>query len=158
MYHAQMDGMSIPIMSRDMVRFYTDVGTMSHRPINHGDYVSYLARLDKQKAITFWKSHLASSKPCMFPKLAMTLLDTEPTSRVKSIRCMSTFQARILRYYEFCKTENQVNSVQVGLGSGSSIKGFCRNHGVSMTSSSLLHVVWALVLRQYAGTDSTVLG
>jgi amino acid adenylation domain-containing protein/non-ribosomal peptide synthase protein (TIGR01720 family) len=94
----------------------------------YSDYIKYIQDRPIEIALDFWKGHLANIEPCHFPILH------DETSEVKE-----------LGYILF--------DLRVAPGQ---LRTFCDATGVTM--STILQMVWGLVLRCYTGSDQVCFG
>ena len=130
--HAIIDAPSMALMLRDFSLAYD--GRLSEKPRAplYSVYISYLFRepSNADGDLEFWKTYLNGVSPCYFPA-------SKDGSKVKP--------------------PGQLRSVAVELGGmGSVLREFCKRHNVTL--ANLFHVVWALQLRHYVGTDSVSFG
>ncbi|KAK4124725.1 non-ribosomal peptide synthetase [Parathielavia appendiculata] len=92
------------------------------------DYVAYIQSQPRIESIRYWKHYLAGAEPCMFP----TLTDGE------------------------AEGERSLGAHAITLSNLDKINNFCGSS--SITLSTLLQFVWALVVRSYTGADEVLFG
>ena len=132
--HAMVDAVSTSIIMRDLEWLYDhdsiEQPTISlNPPSRYRDYVTYLAHLDHEDGLGFWKSHLGGIEPCVFPRLQDS---TEGIGK------------QHLQY------------VPIELGDLDGHRRFCLQHGVTL--ATIARLAWALVLRAFTGSDDVCFG
>ncbi|GKZ66226.1 nonribosomal peptide synthase [Aspergillus niger] len=131
--HALLDGVSLRIIEQDLVKAYYN-NLPSSLP-DYRDYVTYLrAKGDTEISLSYWKKYLEGAQPCLFPRLRDSTAAVTDVSEPKAT----------------------VDFVSLDLGPPKSLDQLCETHCLSLTA--ILHVVWAIVLQQYTGTDSVCFG
>lgn len=125
--------MSLRIIEQDLVKAYYN-NLPSSLP-DYRDYATYLrAKGDTEISLSYWKKYLEGAQPCLFPRLRDSRAAVTDVSEPKAT----------------------VDFVSLDLGPPKSLDQLCETHCLSLTA--ILHVVWAIVLQQYTGTDSVCFG
>lgn len=127
--HALIDAASMQILKRDLILAYDKELSTEHAP-SYREYIAYLQGKDLEADQDYWHERMKGATPCLFPGLNDDMVTSEDATAI--------------------------DSVQLDIAPHSSLQSFCQKHGIAITN--LVHVVWALVLRQYLGTDSTCFG
>ncbi|KAI1478853.1 lysergyl peptide synthetase 1 [Daldinia eschscholtzii] len=128
--HALVDGHSLFIIKRDLVLAYEGHLLSSPVPSPYREYLSYVQKITSQNASKdYWKSYLKGVVPCHFPSLKDS--DSENPSQ-------------------------PFGSFTLSLGETAKLTQFCENHKLAL--SSVLHVVWAIVVQRYTAADEVCFG
>lgn len=124
--HALTDGTSMAILIRDLNLAYR--GRLNVQAPLYADYIEYLQRQDRSRALEYWKTYLADISPCQLPLLSSA-------SQVK---------------------HSEHHSLPVRLGDISSLRRFCADR--SITLANLFQVAWGLVLKSYTSSNDICFG
>lgn len=127
--HALVDGHSLFIIKRDLAMAYEGRLTSSPPP-PYRDYIAYLqnGHSPKQSA-EYWRSYVAGMVPCLFP---------------------------ILKDLDAQDSPQPFEAVTLELGTTTDLTQFCEKHKLAL--SSVLHVVWAIVVQRYTAMDEVCFG
>ena len=126
--HAISDGSSMPILLRDLAEAYAGIVEVGKTRSRYSDYIAHLQSIPGEEGLNYWKEYLADVEPCLFPALVDGA--TEPSRDLGS---------------HIFKLEQAFD-----------LQAFCKNLGVTL--SSVLQLVWALVVRCYTGSDEVCFG
>lgn len=130
--HALIDGSSLGILLHDLSLAYQDKLSLNEADLPlYRDYVEYIQSLPMETSVAYWDKYLQNARPCHFP----ILRDDHDQVAQRS-------EANTVASIDACFDIEP-----------SSIKNFCRTHG--LTHASLFQVAWALVLRTYVGSSSS---
>ena len=127
--HTIIDGQSMSVIFRDLALAYEGILPEGSGPL-YSDYIGYLQSKPIDMGIDYWKAYLADVVPCDFPVLNDGLLPS--AKQLHSLR-LDFDSLQLLDLQTFCKA-----------------RGF--------TFSNILHVAWALTLRNYTGSDDPCFG
>ncbi|KAL9588991.1 MAG: hypothetical protein Q9203_002206, partial [Teloschistes exilis] len=127
--HALIDGSSTWNILHELALAYE--GKLStQRSLPYSEYVSYLASRPPGASLAYWKSHLSSINPCLFPSLQDPFL---AQNGKRSFHCS-----------------------RVQLSQASKLQDFSRRNGV--TIANVFQLAWGLLLKLYTGTDVVLFG
>ncbi|KAF7169585.1 hypothetical protein CNMCM5623_002227 [Aspergillus felis] len=133
--HLFIDGSSLQLLTRDLLLAYDDQLPETNPPL-FKDVVSYLQERreqDNTSTSAYWQKYLHGVQPCH-------LISPDAGSRSNPVPM----------------TADQVGYLKIDLGGSSILIRFLSRGGYLLTN--FLHVVWALVLRYYTGTDEVCFG
>ncbi|GHF54238.1 nonribosomal peptide synthetase CepB [Amycolatopsis bartoniae] len=130
-HHISADGWSLPIFSADVLAVYESGGDgrALPAPASYRDYLTWLARQDKEAAREAWRAELAGLDEATHVVPPETI--TAPVERERVPFELDDEESR--RVVEFT-----------------------RRHGVTM--NSLFQAIWALLLARLTGRDDVVFG
>lgn len=129
--HALFDGASIRVLLRDLALAYDGRLPAGEGPL----YRDHIAHLRTETAHQqYWQRYLDGAEPSLFPRLRDGGDDGED----------STTATR------------KADAVLLDLSPPSALLDTCVKHRLALTN--VLHVAWALVLRQYAAADTVCFG
>jgi non-ribosomal peptide synthase protein (TIGR01720 family) len=128
--HAVMDGTSMDLICRGLVAALEDKLPTRPSP-SYRNYVSYLQKLDSQKALLYWTNYLEGVGSCLIPAIPPV-------------------EQRL--------ADNQDLSIKISIGNSSAmmINTFTEAHNV--TPASIIQAAWAMVLRCYTQSDDICFG
>ncbi|PYI01631.1 nonribosomal peptide synthase [Aspergillus sclerotiicarbonarius CBS 121057] len=127
--HALVDAVSVAIIQREVSQALQ--GHLSTPPPQqYGNYIQWLSAQNMQETQDYWKKYLQAVEPCLFPRLA-----------AHSDRLTSPVGIQATR----ATVDREVRIDQL-----------CHQHGITLTN--VFHLVWALVLRTYVGTNNVCFG
>ncbi|KAG5949642.1 NRPS protein [Claviceps sorghi] len=129
-HHALVDGVSLQIIKRDVELAYQGRLAALDTPPSYREYMSYLhhTRLRRSASDEYWTLYLRGVTGCLFPTLAG----------------------------EAAPERREFGAVDVELASSGTLARFCERHKLATTV--VLHIVWAVVLQRYTGTDEVCFG
>nr|AGS32023.1 lysergyl peptide synthetase subunit 1 [Epichloe coenophiala] len=128
--HALVDGTSLFIIRRELAMAYEGRLASSRASSPYRDYIAYLQNCHAQiQSKEYWKSYMEGTAPCLFPSL-------------KNAGAQDSQQP-----FEAFKLQ---------LGATADLNQFCENHRLALTS--VLHVVWAMVVQRYTAMDEVCFG
>ncbi|RAL14731.1 acetyl-CoA synthetase-like protein [Aspergillus homomorphus CBS 101889] len=128
--HALVDAMSIAVIQREVNQaLQGSLGQHQNLP-RYADYVQWLSLQDNTETQAYWQNYLEGVEPCLFPKLTSLPDKVNPEGTISAIRATWTRDARM--------------------------HDLCQKHGITLTN--LFHMIWALVLGAYVGTDEVCFG
>jgi amino acid adenylation domain-containing protein/non-ribosomal peptide synthase protein (TIGR01720 family) len=126
--HALIDGGSTPVIQRDLALAYDGKLSRSMPPVFR-NYVSHLQQLPQQSSQLYWQKYVDGLNPCHMPALL------GPTPGLVHGATKSVSQSmQLLRQAQRISRMYEV------------------------TTTNLVHVAWALVLRCFTGTDDVCFG
>lgn len=128
MSHVISDGLSAPILLRDLANAYAGAVLAAGSTPLYSDYIAYLQAQPRDESIGYWKRYLADVEPCLFPPVNDGATDSK----------------------------GSLSSHIINLKQASKLERFCTDSGV--TISNVLQLVWALVIRCYTGSDEVCFG
>lgn len=126
--HVISDGTSMPILLRHLAEAYAGTVQVGQTRPRYCDYIAHLQSIPRDEGLEYWKEYLADVEPCLFPVLVDGATDP-PRS---------------------------LGSYILNLGQAPELQAFCASS--SVTLSSVLQMVWALVIRCYTGSDEVCFG
>lgn len=135
-HHLLADGLSTPIILEDVLNFYFDRSSLRNAEqsdvYQYSQYIQWLELQDKNHADEFWKCKLQNAAPT-------------PTR----------LASRVIRS-ENNQDELNIPQIEFGLSVGKTqaLQSFCRTHRITL--STLMHGVWALLIREYSGKTSSL--
>ncbi|GAT24861.1 nonribosomal peptide synthase [Aspergillus luchuensis] len=128
--HALVDAMSIAFIQREVNQALEgSLGQHQNLP-QYVEYIKWLTLQDNTEAQAYWQNHLNGVEPCLFPKLTSSPDKVNPEATISAIRAT---WSRDVRMDELC-------------------------HKHAITLTNLFHIVWAIVLGAYVGTDEVCFG
>lgn len=128
--HALVDGHSLFIIRRDLAMAYEGRLASSPPPSSYRDYIAYLQNGHSQKqSAEYWRSYVEGTVPCLFP---------------------------ILKDLDAQDSPQPFEAVTLELGTTTDLTQFCEKHKLGL--SSVLHVVWAIVVQRYTAMDEVCFG
>jgi non-ribosomal peptide synthase protein (TIGR01720 family) len=80
--HAVIDGMSTPVLLRDLASAYHGRLSEGNGPL-YSDYIRYIGSQPATADITFWKEYLQGIQPCHFPRLKQNPLEERQQGHLK---------------------------------------------------------------------------
>jgi non-ribosomal peptide synthase protein (TIGR01720 family) len=125
--HVLVDGLSTELLLRDLCAAYDNCLPPGHGPL-YSDYIAYLRNNSGASSIAYWKSRLADTEPCLFPKLH------------------GYSDANISHW----------GRMNLDCPAAPELHAFCKAHG--LTVANILQMAWALVLRSYTSSDKVCFG
>ncbi|GLB05940.1 nonribosomal peptide synthase [Aspergillus tubingensis] len=128
--HALVDAMSIAVIQREVNQVLEGALGQHQAPPQYVDYIQWLSLQDNTEAQTYWQRYLKGVEPCLFPKLTSSSDKVNPEGTISAIRATWTRDARMDE--------------------------LCHKHAITLTN--LFHIVWAVVLGAYVGTDEVCFG
>ncbi|KAK7983690.1 mitochondrial membrane protein [Apiospora arundinis] len=129
MSHAIIDGTSRQLLERDL-RLAFD-GRMDAIPFRtYKEYIAYINGQPLSEATTYWEDYLGSLQSCM--------LLASPPYPLSDVH------------------EDQRRVHNLSITFGQRLRGFCRQH--ELTLASVFQLAWAMVLRVYLNSDSICFG
>ncbi|KAL4967242.1 uncharacterized protein BDV14DRAFT_198344 [Aspergillus stella-maris] len=128
--HTLYDAVSLSILWNDLEA--ACAGSLHEVPAapKYRTFIDYLSGIDKGKTLSFWKKHLANTRPCHLRFPAQTATPTPSAG---------SFVSTVV---PFTKT--------------SQARAFCHAHAI--TSANLFQAAWALALRHLTGSDDVCFG
>ena len=90
--HALCDGTSVPLLLRDLAKFYASESILAQPSAVYRDYISFLRGNSAEESSAFWRKYLESAETCHLPvlsgskiesKLCTLALDLENTSGLR---------------------------------------------------------------------------
>ncbi|KAJ1972455.1 hypothetical protein H4R34_005403, partial [Dimargaris verticillata] len=134
MHHALVDGWSLSLLLADVLAHYTSAAVLPV-PGCYQDVVQYSMTQDPSAAQTFWRTELqAITAPCHLPSPH----STAPDMAIKRF------------------TSEYFDSITLTLDNLEAISQFAQQH--SITLSTLLRAVLAILLQYYTGNDHVLFG
>ncbi|KAH1656681.1 hypothetical protein KXX65_007037, partial [Aspergillus fumigatus] len=125
--HVLVDGLSTELLLRDLCAAYDNCLPPGPGPL-YSDYIAYLRNNSGASSIAYWKSRLADTEPCLFPKLH------------------GHSDANISHW----------GRTNLDCPAAPELHAFCKAHG--LTVANILQMAWALVLRSYTSSDKVCFG
>lgn len=128
--HTVCDGSSLPILLDDLADAFDDGTTTGVRRAipSYRDYMAYIQSQSRSESLSYWRNYLGGAESCLFPPL---------TDGVTA-------------------SADSLGSHVVVLEGLAGLNDYCVDS--SITLSTLLQFVWALVIRSYTGSDEVVFG
>ncbi|KAI1658834.1 lysergyl peptide synthetase subunit 1 [Daldinia decipiens] len=124
--HALVDGHSLFAIRQDLALAYEGKLSESPAPTPYRDYIAYMQLPhSRTNSSKFWKSYIEGTQPCLFPSLKGPSEQDQPLE--------------------------QFGAVDLELTTTSNLTQFCEDHKLALTS--VLHVVWAIVMQAYTAMD-----
>ncbi|PWY71312.1 nonribosomal peptide synthase [Aspergillus eucalypticola CBS 122712] len=128
--HALVDAMSIAVIQREVNQVF-EGALGQHRDVpQYVDYIQWLSLQDNTEAQAYWQNYLNGVEPCLFPKLTSSPDKVDSEGTISAIRATWSRDARMDE--------------------------LCLRHAITLTN--LFHIVWAIVLGAYVGTDEVCFG
>lgn len=132
MSHAICDGSSLPILLNDVADAF-DAGAAATASLKkavplYRDYMAHIQSQARAESLSYWTEYLGGAEPCLFPSL--TDGETAPA--------------------------DSLGSYLVVVEDLAEVRNYCADSGITL--STLLQLVYALVLRSYTGSDEVVFG
>ncbi|PYH31622.1 nonribosomal peptide synthase [Aspergillus neoniger CBS 115656] len=128
--HALVDAMSIAVIQREVNQALEgSLGQHQNLP-QYVEYIEWLTLQDNTEAQAYWQKYLDGVEPCLFPKLTSSPDKVNPEATIAAIRATWSRDARMDE--------------------------LCHKHAITLTN--LFHIVWAIVLGAYVGTDEVCFG
>ncbi|RAH53671.1 nonribosomal peptide synthase [Aspergillus piperis CBS 112811] len=128
--HALVDAMSIAVIQREVNQALEgSLGQHQNLP-QYVEYIEWLTLQDNSEAQAYWQRYLDGVEPCLFPKLTSSPGKVNPEATISAIRATWSRDARMDE--------------------------LCHKHAITLTN--LFHIVWAIVLGAYVGTDEVCFG
>lgn len=138
--HIVLDGMSIPLLLRDLGRRYQHVGAVPipPKPSALPEFIKYIRDpVRRASSLAYWKSHLAGVEPCYFPALI------DPPSTTATTPPAAALTKRSSQPVTLSTSLDEIQQVLTRL---------------QVTLPTLIHFSWALVLRLYTYSPHIVFG
>nr|AGS31967.1 lysergyl peptide synthetase subunit 1 [Epichloe amarillans] len=128
--HALVDGTSLFIIRRDLAMAYEGRLASSRASSPYRDYIAYLQNCHSQiQSKEYWQSYMEGTAPCLFPTLKNAGAED---------------------------SQQPFADFTLQLGATADLNRFCENHRLALTS--VLHVVWAMVVQRYTAMDEVCFG
>lgn len=141
--HIVLDGMSIPLLLRDLGRRYQHVGAAVLIPPKTSalpEFIRYIRDpIRRASSLAYWKSHLAGVEPCYFP----ALVDLPSTTTGAMPPAAGPLTKRGSQPVTLSTSLDEMQQVSTRL---------------QVTLPTLIHFSWALVLRLYTSSPHVVFG
>ncbi|GKZ25564.1 nonribosomal peptide synthase [Aspergillus brasiliensis] len=128
--HVLVDAMSVAVIQREVSQALDGLLGQHEKPGQYADYIQWVSQRDKTETQAYWQRYLEGVEPCLFPKLTSTSDKVKPAGTISAVRATWNRDARMDE--------------------------LCQKHGITLTN--LFHIVWALVLGAYVGTDDVCFG
>ena len=138
-HHLLADGSSTPVILNEVLQEYQRLNTeptpavkISAPSYQYAEYIHWLSSQDKQTALEYWRGYFSDVKP----------------SPVKLRRLNPGIGNRALSHV--------TPSVETNISTAQSreINEYCKHRSISL--STFFHGAWALLLREYAGSDKVL--
>jgi amino acid adenylation domain-containing protein/non-ribosomal peptide synthase protein (TIGR01720 family) len=126
--HAICDGTSIAILLDDLSDAFMAGSDRTKSLPLYRDYMAFIQSGSRSDSLSYWTSYLEGAEPCLFP----ILTDGET------------------------EAADSLGSHMIAIDDLADVNSYCADAGITL--STLLQLVWALVIRSYTGSDEVAFG